>query len=72
MTVIRRGGDPPTVLVERNQRRRVVSIQDSWRIDDEWWRAPISRHYYRLVLDDGSLRTVFEDLVAGSLWEQAY
>ena len=60
------------MLVERGRRRRVARVQDSWRIDDEWWRDPIGRRYYRLVLDDGSLRTVYQDLVDGGWYEQGY
>ncbi len=67
-----RAADRPALLVERGQRRRVAHVQDSWRIDDEWWREPIGRHYYQLVLDDGSLRTVYQDLVDGGWYEQGY
>jgi hypothetical protein len=62
----------PAILVERGRRRRIERIQDGWRIDDEWWRDPISRRYYQLVLDDGSLRTVYQDLVDGRWYEQGY
>jgi len=72
LTVLRHRHGQPRVLVEGGRHRVVASIQDSWRIDDEWWRVPISRRYYRLVLDDGSRRTVYEDLIAGDWWEQSY
>jgi len=68
----RRPDGAPVALVEGGRRCPVAAVPDTWRIDDEWWRAPIGRHYYRLVLDDGSLRTVYEDLVNGGWWEQAY
>ena len=71
ITVLTRD-DRPAILVERGRRRRVERVQDSWRIDDEWWREPISRRYYRVVLDDGSLRTVYWDLVGGGWYEQGY
>ena len=51
--------------------RRVASIRDRWRIDEEWWRAePISRLYHELVLEDGTLLTVYHDLVADEWFEQ--
>ena len=40
----------------------VDTIQESWRIDDEWWRTPIRRVYHRIVLDDGRIVTVYRDL----------
>ena len=66
------GAGRPVGLVERGRRRRVARVKDGWRIDDEWWREPIRRRYYRLVLDDGSLRTVFRDEVDGRWYAQAY
>lgn len=51
--------------------RSIVTIQDQWRIDDEWWRDyPISRLYYELILDDGTRLTIFHDLQADAWFEQ--
>ncbi|HET6616024.1 MAG TPA: hypothetical protein VFH62_09060 [Dehalococcoidia bacterium] len=51
----------------------VASIQDRWRIDDEWWREmPVSRVYYQLQLESGRVTTVYRDLVGGGWWEQRY
>jgi hypothetical protein len=51
--------------------RTIAAIQDHWRIDDEWWREhTISRIYYELLLDDGTLLTVYHDLVADAWFEQ--
>ena len=51
--------------------RAIAAIQDRWRIDDEWWREhPISRVYYEVVLDDGTLLTMYQDLVADAWYEQ--
>jgi hypothetical protein len=47
---------------------RVASIENVWEIEDEWWRQhPISRRYYRVLLEDGSSMTLFRDLL-NSLW----
>jgi len=62
----------PIALIEHGCRRRIVSVQDSWRIDDEWWRNPISRHYYQVMVDDDSLRTVYRDLTDDVWWAQNY
>jgi hypothetical protein len=64
--------DRPAVLVARGRHRRVVRVRDTWLIDEEWWRTPIRRRYHQLVLDDGSLRTVYRDLVANRWYEQEY
>ena len=40
-----------------------LQVQDAWRIDDEWWRErPVSRLYFSLVLEDGRVVTVYQDL----------
>lgn len=66
------GDGRPATLVERGERRRVAQVQDAWRIDDGWWREPISRRYYRVVLDDGALRTLYQDTIGERWYEQAY
>ncbi len=51
--------------------RRIAAVQDRWRIDDEWWREhPIARMYFSLLLDDGTLLTVYHDLAADVWFEQ--
>jgi hypothetical protein len=62
----------PLALLEHGQLRRVDRVQDVWRIDDEWWRDPISRRYLALLLADGALRTLFQDLTDDRWYEQRY
>jgi hypothetical protein len=50
----------------------VTAIQNAWRIDDEWWRERISRHYFRVELGDGQVLTVFHDLVSDRWYQQRY
>jgi hypothetical protein len=53
--------------------RTVASIQDRWRIDDEWWREPaVSRMYYALQLEGDRVVTVYQDLAEGAWWLQRY
>lgn len=54
-------GRPSTIHLA-SRARRVEHIRESWRIDDEWWRTPISRQYVRVVLDTGRLVTLYLDL----------
>lgn len=65
-------GYPVTVRRKRwTAPRRVVGVEDRWRIDDEWWREdPIVRLYYRVALEDGSLLTIYHDMHAEAWCEQ--
>ena len=63
----------PCVVRRRGWRRprAVAQVQDRWRIDDEWWRArPISRLYHALLLEDGTLLTVYRNLLTDAWFEQ--
>jgi hypothetical protein len=51
--------------------RTIAAVQDRWRIDDEWWREhAISRLYYEVILDDGTLLTIYHDLIGDRWFEQ--
>ena len=61
------------VAVRQKVRRAVISIEDSWRLDDEWWRAqPISRLYYNVILASGQRLVLYKDLIKGEWFEQEY
>ncbi|MFQ5380112.1 MAG: DUF6504 family protein [Dehalococcoidia bacterium] len=64
-------GEPRTVLW-RGRSRQVTVVHDSWRIDDEWWRDPISRCYFAVECDDGRQLTVFCDLERDQWFAQPY
>ena len=65
-------GHPRAVTFE-GARRAVTSVQDRWRIDDEWWREmPVSRTYYSLLLEGERTVTVYRDLAGGRWAQQAY
>jgi hypothetical protein len=50
--------------------QQVREILNMWRIDEEWWRKPISRMYYQLELPTGARLTVFQDLITGRWYRQ--
>jgi hypothetical protein len=50
--------------------RRVTAVRETWRIDDEWWRRPISRLYHSVVLENGKSVTLYRDLVDGGWYVQ--
>lgn len=62
----------PRTVVLRGRRLEVASIEDCWRIDEEWWRGrPITRLYFEALLTDGRRVTVYHDLVDGSWRRQS-
>jgi hypothetical protein len=64
-------GSPIAVKLKRQQ--AVISIEDRWRIDDEWWRTePISRLYYNVLLASGQRLVLYKDLVNGDWYQQDY
>jgi hypothetical protein len=69
---VRTGRDDTPVRVRlRGRDCAVESVQERWRIDEGWWWArPVSRTYWRLVLADGRLVTVYEDLLDHTWWVQ--
>jgi hypothetical protein len=63
----------PVAVTLSGRRLRVLQVQDTWRIDDEWWRErPVSRLYYSLLLEDGRAVTVYWDLVSMRWARQEY
>jgi hypothetical protein len=55
------------------QRRAVDAVIETWRIEDEWWRPqPVSRAYWRLLLEDGRAVDVYRDVLRDRWYRQAY
>jgi hypothetical protein len=48
----------------------VATILEIWRVDDEWWRHPISRRYVEVVLQNGRHVVLYEDLITGDWFMQ--
>ena len=65
-------GEPRAVRRSRNKSgsQAVENILDVWRIDDEWWRRPISRLYHDVMLEGGGHVVLFKDLVSGDWFAQ--
>jgi YD repeat-containing protein len=75
--------EPQRVEVELDEFGRLVGIRDAgretraveetgeiWRIDDEWWRLPISRRCVEVFFEGGGRVVLFEDLITGEWWIQ--
>ena len=66
-------GRPVAVTLRPGERLRVAEVQDTWRIDDEWWRErPVSRVYWQVALQDGQVLTLYDDLLARVWFRQGY
>lgn len=55
------GGRPQTV-----ERHEVVSVRESWLVEDRWWTdRPLRRRYWEVVTVDGHDLIVYRDLDRG-------
>jgi len=49
---------------------RIECINETWRIDDEWWRQIISRLYYEVMLEGGKRVVLLQDLITSNWFIQ--
>ena len=67
------GETPRRVSAGRVDWRSVDRVVDLWEVDTEWWTPePVRRRYWRLVLADGGLITVYRDLITDCWFRQGY
>jgi hypothetical protein len=60
------------VALRTKRRQPVKTIDDIWRIDDEWWRSePVSRLYYAIRLVSGQRLVIYKDLISGNWYRQS-
>lgn len=65
------GGQPAALRFKARQ--QVAAIEDTWRIDDEWWRPrPVTRVYYAVILENGRKLVIYRDLAAARWYRQPY
>ena len=62
--------EKPSAIILKGRRHRVREILNMWRIDEEWWRRPISRLYFLMELETSARITVFQDLGDGQWYRQ--
>ena len=64
-----RAGVPVSLKTKRRQ--KIISIEDKWRIDDEWWRSePVSRLCYAVILASGQRAVLYKNLIDGDPYRQ--
>ena len=52
---------------------RIASMEDVWRVEEEWWRSTsISRTYFEVLLEDGRRVSIFHDHASGEWYRQHY
>lgn len=55
-------GLPVAVVSASRARSDVTSVEDIWRVEEEWWRdVPIVRTYFEVLLEGGRRMTLFFD-----------
>ena len=66
------GGYPARIVLGREP-LEVASVNDCWRIEDEWWRGdPVSRTYFEVLLADGRQVVLFWDHTGGAWFTQRH
>jgi hypothetical protein len=67
-------GRPAALRDHRRGRWRVVErVEEVWRLEDGWWRERgLLRTYFRLLLADGDLVTVYQEGNGPRWWLQRY
>ena len=61
------------VVLKTTRRQAIITIEDRWRIDDEWWRdEPVSRFYYAVILASGQRLVLSKNLVDNCWYRQSY
>src|SRR2546423_14984274 len=49
--------------IDERESVTIEAVRETWRIDDEWWREPITRTYYEVLLRGGARLVLFVDHV---------
>ena len=67
-----KSGEPAALHVS-GRRIGIESVLETWRVEDEWWRErPVSRMYYRVILDDGRVVDLYRAILSGRWYRQSY
>jgi hypothetical protein len=63
-------GLPVTAGRPDGQTARIESVNETWRIEDEWWRQIISREYFEVLMEGGKRVVLFKDLITNNWFMQ--
>ena len=53
------------IAIRWNGRRETVEVCNRWRVEEDWWREPIARDYFKVV-GQHWLALVYRDRIAGT------
>jgi hypothetical protein len=71
--MVEEDADGLPLAVGGKRRQAVMSVEDRWRIDDEWWRPEsVTRLYYSVRLASGQRLVLYKDLAGGGWHRQSY
>ena len=51
----------PAVVLYGGNETRVESVICHWRMNQEWWKRPVERDYFRVRLSGGVICELFRD-----------
>jgi len=57
--------DGRLVAIRWNGRRVPVEVCNRWRVEEDWWREPIARDYFKIVAREW-LALIYLDRVEGT------
>ena len=56
----------PVRLRAGRRSHRVERVLARWRLETDWWRAPLSREYWKLLLSGDLVCEVYQDRADGA------
>lgn len=65
-------GPIPIAILQDGYTQPVERLEDTWLLEDEWWRQRICRRYFRLTLADGLGLTVYHECTGDAWYVQGY
>jgi len=61
-------GHEPAMVVYGGKQTNVESVICHWRINQEWWKRPVERDYFRVRLAGGVVCELFRNNFSGG-WQ---
>lgn len=58
------GDNLPLSFEWQRKRHDIHSIANLWRVEKEWWHAPIARDYFLVATSSGLLVEIFHDRIS--------